>query len=595
MNFWIVKLGISQLTETEQRIFNNEVSNYLNKKVQINLNFQKKNTHLISYSVHPTKNYHSVSNDLFGFSGLLVGHSDLSIDLRNAGKISEKLVNIGDITDLANGQFSLYQTCNGSFECIVDRLGSYKVFYFTHNEHVYVTNFTRVISELKPSKPNIEFYINFIATGGTYGNYTDDQEVNTLPESGRLKWSAHEGLIIDQYASMNDLYEPEGAYEELLERAALSMKNSAKYLTKYHEVALSLSGGFDSRLVLEMYADSSNRNIQTFTFPDNALDEKLAKKVAKSYGFSHVVLNPSSMPDLTEMTQFSESNLAPYRNYDNVVGYIFDESYRSHFTDSNYVILNGNGGDIDDYGIKKFKNLDQISEFDAIDSLLQKIVNKEILTDAGYKQIYEHLKKYYLSKYSPLLKGKGNHHKLRLLYFIFERFGNYQGYKFFINYFKEDLYLPFSNPDFVRVSMSPLRQELMRSEPESLHRHLSTIFMNGRKRAIPFSSSEHWDIGTLHRYNKRIGHYLHQKFLKRFDKPAIKYSSKIRSEFFDQNLKYYKEVIHNSTDSSIWSFIDREHVQSLLNDENFKYYKGGELLSKIIPLLNSGRLDNFKI
>ncbi|MCC5943269.1 MAG: hypothetical protein JJU37_17125 [Balneolaceae bacterium] len=594
MNIWIARLGEIAFTKQNLNALSNSISGHLESQQNITYRYQAKAVDYVSFCPDLDKSdqtYHNQTDHLLGYSGLLVGNGSKNIDLRNAVNIDNAISSLHDATEFATGQFALFRAFDGNFECIVDSLGSYKVFYLTTPEATFVTNFPKFLQLFKKHEANIEFYIHYIASAGSYGNETDEKNVFRLTDYGRLQWDQSNGLSISQYKSIADHVNNNESYEDLLKSAATSMRGASEYLSNYHQSVLSMSGGYDSRLILRSFWGLSTDAIKCFSFPDNEQDVKLAKSATKDQGINHITLSNSSLPTFQEMFKYSEKILQPFRNFDNILGYTFEKDFKSKFENDQYVLLNGNGGDIDDYGIKKFKHFNGTEGTKLIGTVIHKIVDKDILTPDGYEQIFKNLKTHYESKYEPFCADSGNEQKLRLFYFIFERFGNYQGYKFFLNYFDKNYFLPFGNDDFIRLVLNKNRRELPRLSKNSLHKDLTDIFTDKQDKAIPFTGSLHWDASLRIRIQEKLKTKVKSKFGKLFNNSPVKQSSLLRSDFYNQNLDRYLDIIHSSANSPLWYYLDKDKIIAQLQKSNFEYKNGGDLLSKIAPLLYSDTLN----
>ena len=595
MNIWIAKLGKEPFSVERIQSLSETVSEYTGTQQSVSFQYKSGFIHYLSYCTNErSKIYHFDNQEsILGYSGLLVGNGSKNIDLRKAEYIDNAISDLSDVSEFATGQFALFKASDGNFECIVDNLGSYKVFYYSVNQTVFVTNFPKFFRILKSTENNIEFYVHYIAASGTFGTKTDDLNVFSLPEFGRLQWDKFNGLKISQYKSLSDLVNNHTPYEALVKNAATRMQGASKYLTNYHKVALSMSGGFDSRLILRSFWGLDNDSVSCFSFPDNLQDVKLAKKATKSQGLIHKTLQASPLPTFEEMFQYSEKVLTPFRNFDNVLGFSYKNDFENLFADNQYVLLNGNGGDIDDYGVKKFKMLDQLEGQEAIHSVIKTIVNKDILTPEGYEKICNNLQEHYENKYGLFLSNRGTNHKLRLFYFLFDRFGSYHGYKFFLNYFDNNYFLPFANVDFIKAALSQDRPERLRNNKHSLHKELNDLFTNGNDKVIPFTDSLHWDTGYLKHVQHNIQNKIKKKFSGYLPQRPKKYSSQLRTEFYNQNLEEYLEIFHSKPNSSIWDYLDKKKITSHLENVDYEYKNGGELLSKIAPLLYSNELNGY--
>lgn len=593
MNIWITRLGTTPFSEPEI----NEITAAAKKNPSLHKHdiFRHTEHHIDYVSVCTAadvsnKVYHDSHNQIMtAFSGLMVDKQSGERDLRSIRSISRSG---GPLDEMANGiagQYALVQISEDGFDCITDCLGSYKVFWHQGDDQaLYVSNYLPLIQLFKTSRPNLRFFSNWIAASGTYGCETEEMEVFTLPEYGRIRWTPKTGAQHTPRQNLSTLLQPEQDYEELVETTAREWRHSAQNLVNNHEIAVSLSGGYDSRLALNIFWGLDRRKIECFTYPDHINDVRLAKMVAADHGFSHEVLKPSTnLPDLEEVHTFTVQSTYPFLCYSNATALLFNDRILEIFKGHQKVKITGDGGDTH-LGIKKFKNATRQIGQNAIHSLTDQLVSKDILKTEAYLEIQSGLRKHYSEKYLEFLPVNEPAEKLPSMHYYLERFGNYQSYKLINVRMNSDLFFPYGNESFLKsVFTSPIR-DLIRPNQNSLHHRLSRSFTQNADRPIPFSRNLHWNAGTLDKMNYNLHlNYINPLRTILFGSKE-KLSRRIQHDFFTSNRPSYREVLHSYADSELWDYFDQTAITGWLSDDRPISNKKIKVLSRIVPLLKKG-------
>ena len=620
MNIWITKLGNSpfqqnQLTEIAEKALT--LHNCDNQKL---FEFKSECVHYVSIcpdSDRWNKKYHYEYDDnLFGYSGLVLGIGNNSIDYRKATNIRHHLIDLTDVYSIATGHFSLFNASKYEFECIVDALPASKVFYYQDSQgSCYVSNNPNLIKLFKKPDPNIRFFINYICADGTYGKETDEKEIFSLPAFGRLHWSNNDGLKINRYVHLRDIIGQNERPDVHFDQMANEYRGIAQYIKTYHKAAISQSGGYDSRIAINMFWGLDNENVQCYTFPDHPNDRILAKKVAKNHGFPLRQIKISKLPDIDQLHTFLNNNQAPFIDYNNVFGYVINDEIERIFRDHDNVQIIGLGGESyqnftkfsctqDSCSSKKNdEGVTDISEYwnslelgqsspkvqSYITLLAEHLISNEFLTSDGEEDIRINIIKHYHDTYSQIIDDPTvESYQIANVHFLFERLGNYQALK---NYFitkNVDFFLPFGTKRLLQTALSCPMIYLYRNQKNSIHHQLSKRLTNGEASKINFTRGLHWEASKLQKVNYYLVAPKIQKLKHKFFNSESKFTSEIRSNFFYNNLGYYKDVIHNHQNSNLWDYLNRDQVQNLFNDSEYLYKKHSSLISKLVPLLVKG-------
>lgn len=584
MNLWITRLSQTEFSENEKSAFSQIIFDKFNTTFET-FEYRAAGIHFLSYTNPHSAlrdNYNHVQNEeILSYSGIIIDKNNSGLDFSNASVLANQKNDLSELAVQSAGQFALVEIRPNQFRCVVDTLGMYKVFYYRDsNNNLFISNHLSFIQAVKTKERNLDFLINFIVNGGTYGYTTIEKNVLTLPEGGEISWSTQLGYEIKQYLKIIELFKVSS--NSHVENLAGQYQRISAYLTKYYDVLIPLSGGFDSRTILNMFWNRSTENISSYTYPDHPYDLSIAKKVAKKYGINHVELKPGHFPTIGDLHTFSLKSY-PYICYSSIFKYLFHESSQKNTAGREIVSLLGNGGDTD-LGINKFGEMKDISAQKAIEKLADKLINRTILTTEGYEQSRKNFSDHYSQKYAPLYE-KVDSFNLSTAHFIFERFASYQGLKMSesFSYSSKIKYLPYSDKDFIQLIFSSDSDQLMRRKKGSIHHQLSDYLTESKAPRVPYTNSLHWNATK----SDKAKYYLKRDYidnaLKKLNFMNDKYSSKVRSEFFNQNSAHFKEVIHSYPGSELWEHIDYVKVKNSAEEQ-----KEMKLLFRIVPLLKEG-------
>lgn len=191
----------------------------------------------------------------------------------------------------ANGQFSVIISTSSEIWAATDRLRNFPLFYSCINGEYFISDDCYTLAEIQPERQfNDEAVNSFLSAGYTVNNLTllnnifqvEAGEYVILGDSfsRRFYFRFFTGVIIGKdlkTASMellNILKEVFGSHLKAL---------SDKY------IAISLSGGFDSRLIAAMCAEHHPENILCYTYGiRNNNEAKLAERAANRMGLKWV-------------------------------------------------------------------------------------------------------------------------------------------------------------------------------------------------------------------------------------------------------------------------------------------------------------------
>lgn len=574
MNIWLTKLGDTRFSKQEVLEVKKFVfDKFSNTNISESACFEYKNkgVHYLSFDLSNGEskkafNYADSENNLTAFSGLLVSTSSTTTDFRKAESIHNHSNNPSYISSNVSGNFAVLRAEESKFQCFVDHLGVHKVFYFKDaGGQIYVSNFIQLIKLFKKPDTNVPALLDWVIFESILHQETEEKNVFTLPEYGILKWDQKKGgLVIDHYKNLTSILYKNSTSDELLNDAVSSMKASATYLTNYHNPTFTLSGGYDSRLILNSFWNLDTSGMQAYTYADNYYDVKKAKKVAKDFGISHSVLEFSeNIPTLQEIHDYLVSTNFPFFKYSDVFRYLVKKSLNSSYhNDLNGVLIKGTMGNTDRRIIElsyldKYEGTEAISIFlkNKMEKVESNFFNKEYL-----KFLHGRIESYYKKKYLPFVSGRGKDHKLK--YFLHwenhkktdERIGG-ENASFF-----NDIYWPLATESLLTLIYNSDETVLHRGHKESIYHQLNRAFTNGEDKPIHFSNGLHWEANKLSRAFTRLKRNKIEKKLQKIFNFKDKTTSQIKDEFYRENKDKALKILEGVNNSVLWDYLDRDYV-----------------------------------
>ncbi len=597
MNAWIAKLGAGGFSNDDLDKLKRSVISYHALNQSIFFEYRSPCIHYVSISTSPSfggKNYNhrdEQNKSLLSFSGLLVGKGLKDIDYRSARTINENYINIVDITAHVVGQYALIKADENCFECLVDCLGAHKVFYYSCPEDgtIIVSNRMPFMKLFKPANPNISFLVERICLNNTYGYTSSEKDVLTLPESGLLTWSRAKGLQIGTYASFSRFFTRENNTGDALSEIVSEFKGAVNYLTRYHDCVLPLSGGFDSRLILDMFW-GANKQLKTFTYPDSIYDVKVARSVASAHGVEHQVLVPAPLPSLDELHDYARVEYDFIKGYNVVFQYIFSNQIKQDYLNDNLkVMMYGHGGDT---SIKKIFDGNLKGEMLIIRFVEALLSSDHIFTAEGYEELKSSLSHYFKEKYLPYLDVPEPYYRMYMIHFQFEHVrphGCYVVSHHDLMY--SDVYLPFVSELYINTIFTHPVALMFRQRRHSRYHQLEQRLTNGKAPAIHFTDSGYWQPSFFGKaglvWRKYRDRTLKNLYKAAGSKYGIKFSRQVRTQFFNQNRKQFEEIIYGASSSGIWDYIDRNKIMKLLAGNKEIAYSHITMLLRLLPVLKS--------
>lgn len=590
MNLWIAKLGTDSFKELDINRFKEIAGSFKTLNSHEFFQYKTDSVHYLSVTTRKDiggKIYNSKDEGLFAYSGLAVSKKDTDTDFRDINNLKSYQSDLPSVYNDLDGQFSLIKCSDSQFEGVSDPLGIHKIFYHqAQNGDVFVSNYIPSIQLFKESEPNIEFYATWISSSGIYGEETEEKDVWALPEFGRLKWTEREGLSVTNYSELSTILNPGNDTIDYIEQTVKEFKISARYLAKYHQCVLTLSGGYDSRLVLEMFSDVDKSNLECYTYPDGVYDTEVAREIANYHGVKHQQLSPAEDLDRKKLDEFLQSSKKPFICYSNIFGYQFSTGVENIFEGNLKVLLKGDGGDTPT-GLKKYSAANKYTPEQAAEALVDMAINSDVLLPEAVGLIREKMQKYYTDKYLNVMQKRGTNHNIASIFYFLERFGNYQSHKLINSMHISDIYLPFANINFLKAVFSAPEWMLKKSMKGSIHHLLHNRLTVNNSKPIHFASGRHWNEKKVSRTGFILKNKIRRFFRIRPPKRKSSYSAKLRNKFFELNQDYFKEVIHSSASSEFWSYFNKKIISDWIDNPEKIDRTQKKVISRVVPLIKT--------
>lgn len=579
MNLWILKHDNSEFPESYSKDLEGYVQTISQLELFEKLYFSKDSFHFLSFTSKGTpKTYNRIEKDsVKGYSGLLIDNAPECTDMRNINNV--------DVSqpEAYYGQFSLYSLTD-EFYCSTDVLGFHKVFYGVKNGVKYVSNSFEFMQKLGVFEVNIEQMLKDLATVrfGIFPGYnTLLKEVYTLPEYGSMKITAGGEILVGSYKDISELLLPRGNFEEKLKEAVSDYKIIANYLMKYHHTAIGLSGGFDGRLILNMFAGTAGKKLETFTYNRaGKLDLIIASILSRKVGVTHkkFVIKKEIKEIDFKVTPFKDSSGDAFnlRYKDILKGfYKKDNEFK--------VLLGGNGGDTDwEFGENRIADVDKTNIQSFIPDYARKMSIHPLIKDIVQKQFADEIETYFLNKYA-LLGAKGNWQQLLAsAFFHLERFRGQQGFIYTqISNKQHDVFAPFAIESFNQLVFLANKKQLQRGSRQGIHYRLSQELTGGKIPYAPIltSANEHGN-GIFQKFVNKVMPYI-PKIIWKLNNGDT--NTRIRQQYQIQVNVLYQNYLKENKDSEIFNYIDKDQVFSEIDKSNYtgKYNAIGSMIETI--------------
>ena len=237
---------------------------------------------------------HMASDSARGLTAILHGELYMDAGANHAEFALNQIVEQGDsFTEKLNGSFVLLiiSEQEGYVRVFTDRLNSRRAFYSTDRNYHWISSSIR--SHPTDSLPvNPVGVAHLLASGSMQNFHTPFEGVRVLEQASIHKCD-HKGLISNRYWNLNFEQAESGPNDHLLLDELAEIVAESVRVRLYDNPCswVSLSGGYDSRLITQLLANE-NANIQNFSYTlgsDNPnADGYLAKEWSELLNQPHI-------------------------------------------------------------------------------------------------------------------------------------------------------------------------------------------------------------------------------------------------------------------------------------------------------------------
>lgn len=292
MNYIVAKKNIEKYKR-----YNNEFINWVNKK---------------PITFHELEIIIDDIDQLYRYTGKVY-------DIVCIGKIYEKsfdkiMASVENMIE-TKGLFSIQQMIDGDFVALVydsrnkkyvliaDELGVCPLYYSINDENIIFTSYPEILfQDFQEADVDKSSVYDFLRYGTLLGNHTFSKKIKVLnggtylcfDVKGKIHEINKENIII--FSKDNWEYDE----EKLMEDVHLAFKNAVKKRIEgldENDICVFLSGGLDSRYLLAVLNELTEKRIKCYAFGQAGCDEvEVARRVSEVKGnpFTHIVLTPET-------------------------------------------------------------------------------------------------------------------------------------------------------------------------------------------------------------------------------------------------------------------------------------------------------------
>jgi len=209
-------------------------------------------------------------------------------------------------TQQANGLFSVVMRRNDSVWAAIDHSRAFPLFYFTSNDSFFITDAPELLKEYEiPLVVNKKNAVIFEYCGFTTGNKTLLDNIFQLQageclafEKKKLKTEFHTSFPHSGFIDIPRT-ELKNKLKQVLDEVG---KRMVEYLNG-RQVIVSLSGGYDSRLVAYLLRKNNYRNVLCYTFGlSDCVEKNNARQTAENLGFEFYFVDYGKYKDFALST-----------------------------------------------------------------------------------------------------------------------------------------------------------------------------------------------------------------------------------------------------------------------------------------------------
>jgi len=574
MNLWILCHGDTCLPGDFTSVLDRVASCYTTLADRRTFEFRQGRVHYISAYTseeRTTKRYHHETDQggVFCYCGLPLD-PDSGLDLARAEYLPRVFE---DMHRRAEGIYAALRISAQGFTCLGDPLGAQKVFVYRPDEGtVYLSNDINLLKPLKRRAVNLDYFVQTAAMGHGVGDITEDRDILRLPMYARAEADGT-GFRIQSTRPVHDITEGTGDWRRTVAELATAYRRVGRYLYDNYPVTMGLSGGYDSRLTLLMFAgaDLSRPGFNCFTNNTGVglRDVRIARRLAAMYGTRHrpVIMNTGQAPDLEGFAQRSEQGMAPCRSFDRVWHETIAMGAGDLFVPQLTVYPWGEDG-----GVLTLTRLSQApGDGDLVNKILKHYADWDMLTPMGRERLLEvagdHLRRQYADVDTS---------RTEAMFFLFERDRNGPVE---LLHRTRDLFAPFYFTRFLELVFQCDHAARTRTADGSYYHMLARELTAGKVPNLEFAVYEKWDAGAL---EKRW--LVFKKKISARTRGTVKFELQLKTAFFMRNIDEIRRMVADHGDSGLFAYFDREKVEKALETRD-EIVRHCGLLCRLIPSL----------
>jgi len=236
--------------------------------------------------------------------GLLIGYVRNMTELSDVWEDlpSRVLQNPGEILSKISGSFTFVAICEDSAIISTDLLGTIPVYYT--KDGLYAASNAGILSrKINTPKINAEAISDLILYSAVQGQATLIEEINVVPPGSYVKYnlrkeslSCEYSITVNRYSWLNFDQSNTKDVDLFYETFDQILGKDLEDLGKHRELGLWLSGGLDSRLIVDL----TKNHLEKFSLitydanPGNGENISIASKIARHLELNHII------PDISE-------------------------------------------------------------------------------------------------------------------------------------------------------------------------------------------------------------------------------------------------------------------------------------------------------
>ena len=257
--------------------------------------------------------------------------------------------------DKIKGNFAFIINNNAILIAAVDRIKSIPIFIATNKKNLQLSNHASPLAKnMHLSQLNKEEGLSLAMSGYTLGEKTIVKGLSQLLAGEFFIWN-NKNIFTEKYynyAPWNiNIAKKYSTYKKELKELTLDIMSSILKNRNGRTIAVPLSGGFDSRLIISALFKLNAKNVICYSYGrKNNFEANIAKIISKKLNYPWVFIPQNNS---TQRKNFSSSLYTNYVNYADTLSafpyvqdlFVVDELLQKDILQKDSIIINGNSGD----------------------------------------------------------------------------------------------------------------------------------------------------------------------------------------------------------------------------------------------------------